>query len=70
MNKKTNKSGTEHVLLLAVKFEPKAVREMSVEEYEAEFDTKFPAPDPRLKPARLINAQRKNPPTEADRGTF
>ena len=46
---------------LAVLFNAKAVRVMSVEEYEAEFDTKFPAPDPRLKPARLINAQRKNP---------
>jgi len=52
MNKKTNKSGTEHVLLLAVKFEPKSVRVMSVKEYEAEFDTKFPVPVPTPKPAR------------------
>ncbi len=52
MNKKTNKSGADHVLHLVAKFEPKSVREMSVEEYEAEFDTKFPAPDPTPKPAR------------------
>ena len=52
MNKKTNKSGTEHVLLLAVKFEPKSVRVMSVKEYEAEFETKFPVPVPTRKPAQ------------------
>ena len=52
MNKNKNNPGTEHVLQLAAKFEPKSVREMSVEEYEREFDTKFPAPVPTPKPAR------------------
>ena len=37
---------------LAVLFNATSVREMSVEEYEAEFDTKFPAPVPTPKPAR------------------
>jgi hypothetical protein len=37
---------------LAVLFNAKSVREMSVEEYEAEFDTKFPVPVPTPKPAR------------------
>jgi hypothetical protein len=52
MNKNKNNPDTEHVLQLAAKFEPKSVREMSVEEYEAEFDTKFPVPVPTPKPAR------------------
>ena len=52
MNKNKNNPGTEHVLQLAAKFEPKAVRVMSVEEYEAEFDTKFPVPVQTPKPAR------------------
>ncbi len=52
MNKNKNNPDTEHILQLVSKFEPKSVREMSVEEYEAEFDTKFPAPDPTPKPAR------------------
>ncbi len=50
MNK--NNPDTEHVLQLAAKFEPQSVRVMSVEEYEAEFDTKFPVPVPTPKPAR------------------
>ena len=37
---------------LAVLFNAKAVRVMSVEEYEAEFDTKFPEPHTTPKPAR------------------
>ena len=37
---------------LAVLFNAKLVREMSVEEYEEEFDTKFPVPVPTPKPAR------------------
>ncbi len=37
---------------LAVLFNAKSVRVMSVEEYEAEFDTKFPVPVPTPKPAR------------------
>ena len=37
---------------LAVLFNATSVREMSVEEYEAEFDTKFPASVPTPKPAR------------------
>ena len=37
---------------LAVLFNAKSVRDMSVEEYEAEFDTKFPVPVPTPKPAR------------------
>jgi len=37
---------------LAVLFNAKSVRVMSVEEYEEEFDTKFPAPDPTPHPAR------------------
>ena len=37
---------------LAVLFNAKSVREMSVEEYEREFDTKFPVPVQTLKPAR------------------
>ena len=37
---------------LAVLFNAKSVREMSVEEYEEEFDTKFPVPVPTPKPAR------------------
>ena len=52
MNKNKNNPDTEHVLQLAAKFEPKSVRVMSVEEYEAEFDTKFPEPRPTPKPAR------------------
>ena len=52
MNKNKNNPDTEHVLQLAAKFEPKSVRVMSVEEYEAEFDTKFPVPVPMPKPAR------------------
>ena len=52
MNKNKNNPDTEHVLQLAAKFEPKAVRVMSVEEYEAEFDTKFPEPHTTPKPAR------------------
>jgi hypothetical protein len=52
MNKNKNNPDTEHVLQLAAKFEPKSVRVMSVEEYEAEFDTKFPVPVPTPKPAR------------------
>ena len=35
MNKNKNNPDTEHVLQLAAKFEPKSVREMSVEEYES-----------------------------------
>ncbi len=52
MNKNKNNPDTEHVLQLAAKFEPQSVRVMSVEEYEAEFDTKFPVPVPTPKPAR------------------
>jgi hypothetical protein len=52
MNKNKNNPDTEHVLQLAAKFEPKSVRVMSVEEYEEEFDTKFPVPVPTPKPAR------------------
>ena len=52
MNKNKNNPDTEHVLQLAAKFEPKSVRVMSVEEYEAEFDTKFPVPVQTPKPAR------------------
>ena len=52
MNKNKNNPGTEHVLQLAAKFEPQSVRVMSVEEYEAEFDTKFPVPVQTPKPAR------------------
>ena len=52
MNKNKNNPGTEHVLQLAAKFEPKSVREMSVEEYEREFDTKFPVPDPHPESAQ------------------
>ena len=52
MNKNKNNPDTEHILQLVAKFEPQSVREMSVEEYEAEFDTKFPAPVPTPKPAR------------------
>ena len=52
MNKNKNNPDTEHVLQLAAKFEPKSVRVMSVEEYEAEFDTKFPVPVLTPKPAR------------------
>ena len=37
---------------LAVLFNAKLVREMSVEEYEAEFGTKLPEPRPTPKPAR------------------
>ena len=37
---------------LAVLFNARAVRVMSVEEYEAEFDTKFPVPVQTPKPAR------------------
>ena len=37
---------------LAVLFNATSVRVMSVEEYEAEFDTKFPVPVPTPKPAR------------------
>ena len=37
---------------LAVLFNAKSVREMSVEEYEEEFDTKFPVPVLTPKPAR------------------
>ena len=37
---------------LAVLFNAKSVRDMSVEEYEEEFDTKFPVPVPTSKPAR------------------
>ena len=37
---------------LAVLFNAKSVREMSVEEYEAEFDTKFPVHVTTPKPAR------------------
>ena len=37
---------------LAVLFNAKSVRVMSVEEYEEEFDTKFPVPVPTPKPAR------------------
>ena len=52
MNKNKNNPDTEHILQLVSKFEPQSVREMSVEEYEAEFDTKFPVPVPTPKPAR------------------
>ena len=52
MNKNKNNPDTEHILQLVAKFEPQSVREMSVEEYEAEFDTKFPVPAPPPKPAR------------------
>ena len=52
MNKNKNNPGSDHVLMLAAKFESKSVRVMSVEEYEAEFDTKFPLPVPTPKPAR------------------
>ena len=52
MNKNKNNPDTEHILQLVGKFEPQSVREMSVEEYEAEFDTKFPVPAPPPKPAR------------------
>ena len=52
MNKNKNNPDTEHILQLVAKFEPQSVREMSVEEYEAEFDTKFPVPVPTSKPAR------------------
>ena len=52
MNKNKNNPDTEHVLQLAAKFEPKSVRVMSEEEYEREFDTKFPVPVPTPKPAR------------------
>tara|TARA_B110000438_G_scaffold283112_1_gene310797 strand:- start:100 stop:489 length:390 start_codon:yes stop_codon:yes gene_type:complete len=52
MNKNKNNPDTEHILQLVAKFEPQSVRVMSVEEYEAEFDTKFPAPVPTPKPAR------------------
>ena len=52
MNKNKNNPDTEHVLQLAAKLEPESVRVMSVEEYEAEFDTKFPVPVPTPKPAR------------------
>ena len=50
---------------LAVLFNAKSVREMSAEEYEREFDTKFPVPVPTPKPARSkivdpwIKVQRK-----------
>ena len=37
---------------LAVLFNAKSIRVMSVEEYEREFDTKFPVPVPTPKPAR------------------
>jgi hypothetical protein len=37
---------------LAELFNAKSVRVMSAEEYEREFDTKFPAPDPTPHPAR------------------
>ena len=37
---------------LAVLFNAKSVRVMAVEEYEAEFDTKFPVPVQTPKPAR------------------
>ena len=52
MNKNKNNPDTEHVLQLVAKFEPKSVRVISVEEYEREFDTKFPVPVPTPKPAR------------------
>ena len=52
MNKNKNNPDTELILQLVAKFEPQSVREMSVEEYEAEFDTKFPVPVPTPKPAR------------------
>ena len=52
MNKNKNNPDTEHILQLVSKYEPQSVREMSVEEYEAEFDTKFPVPVPTPKPAR------------------
>ena len=52
MNKNKNNPDTEHILQLVAKFEPKSVRVMSVEEYEAEFDTKFPVPVPTPKPGR------------------
>ena len=48
MNKNKNKPNTEHVLQLAAKFGPKLVREMS----EEEFETKFPVPVLKPKPAR------------------
>ena len=52
MNKNKNNPDTEHILQLVAKFEPQSVRVMSVEEYEREFDTKFPVPVPTPKPAR------------------
>ena len=52
MNKNKNNPDTELILQLVAKFEPQSVRVMSVEEYEAEFDTKFPVPVPTPKPAR------------------
>ncbi len=52
MNKNKNNPDTEHILQVVAKFEPQSVRVMSVEEYEAEFDTKFPVPVPTPKPAR------------------
>ena len=52
MNKNKNNPDTEHVLQLVDKFEPKSVRVMPVEEYEREFDTKFPVPVQTPKPAR------------------
>ena len=52
MNKNKNNPDTEHILQLVAKFEPQSVRVMSVEEYEAEFDTKFPVPVQTPKPAR------------------
>ena len=52
MTKNKNNPDTEHILQLVAKFEPKSVRVMSVEEYEAEFDTKFLVPVRTLKPAQ------------------
>jgi hypothetical protein len=50
VNKKDN--DVQNWERLAVLFNAKSVREMSVGEYEAEFDTKFPVPVPMPKPAR------------------
>ena len=40
MTKNKKNPDTEHVLQMAAKFEPKSVRLMSMEEYEAEFCNK------------------------------
>jgi hypothetical protein len=53
MNKNKKNPDTEHVLQMAAKFEPKSVRLMSMEEYEAEFCNKPPPANTQTGPAQV-----------------